>query len=108
MIGVIFEFASEIVEVRVDGNHVLFRSGTTPQWATIDNLNISYRGVCIEFPDLEKNPDWKQEAICRFKKKIADMITEEEKINYIIDDLKKHGYIPKYKQRAGWRKTAVK
>ena len=108
MIGVIFMFASDMVEVRVDNNTVLFRSGINPGWATIEGLQLNYEGVCKEFPDLKGNPNWKQQAIERFKDKIACYRTEEEKMDYIIGDLKKYGYIPKYVQKGGHRVKRIK
>ena len=107
MIGVIFMFASEMVEVRVTGNNVMFRSGIMPMWATIEGLQLNYEGVCKEFPDLNGAPDWKSQAIGRFKDKIASFKTEDEKIGYISEDLKKHGYIPKYIQRGGHRPVKI-
>ena len=108
MIGVIFMFASDMVEVRVEGNHVLFRSGMTPGWATIDGLQMSYDGVCKEFPDLKGDINWKAQAVERFKDKIYSYETEVEKMDYIVNDLKKHGYIPKYVQKGGRRVKRVK
>lgn len=107
MIGVIFMFASDMVEVRIDGNHVLFRSGMNPMWATIDGLQISYDGVCKEFPDLKEQINWKAQAIERFKDKIASFETDKEKVGYIIEDLKKYGYIPKYIQKGGHRTKRI-
>lgn len=107
MIGVIFMFASDMVEVRVNGNHVLFRSGITPMWTTIEGLNLSYDGVCKEFPDLEGQINWKAQAIERFKDKVASYKTEDERMNYIIEDLKKYGYIPKYYQKGGHRRKRL-
>jgi len=100
-------FASDMVEVRIDGNHILFRSGVHPSWATIDGLNINYEGVCKEFPDLKGDPTWKQQAVERFKDKVASYPTDDEKINYIIEDLKKYGYVPKYYQKGGHRRRRI-
>ena len=33
--------------------------------------------------------------------------TDEERVDYIIDDLKKWGYIPLYKQRQGHRPEKI-
>ena len=101
-------FASEMVEVRLDGNTVLFRSGINPHWATIDNLQLSYEGVCKEFPDLNGEANWRSIAIERFKEEVASYETEEDKMDYIVNDLKKHGYIPKYVQKGGHRVKRVK
>ena len=108
MIGVIFMFASDMVEVRVEGNHILFRSGMQPGFTTIEGLHLSYEGVCDEFPDLKGEPDWKAQAIERFKDKIASYDTDTEKMDYIMDDLKKYGYIPKYIQKGGHRPERIR
>ena len=108
MIGVIFSFAGEYVEVRINDNNVLFRSGTLPGYATIENLQLSKRGVCKEFPDLINNTDWRTIAIDRFKEKVSTYTTETDKMNYIIEDLKKHGYIPQYIQKGGHRVKRIK
>ena len=104
MIGVIFDYSGDKVEVRVTGNQVLFRTNQTgSQFTTIEGLKLDYKGVCREHPDLEKKENWKGEAIKRFKEKIKSYDTEEQKINYIINDLKKFGYIPCFIQKAGHR-----
>ena len=104
MIGVIFQFGSDIVEVRVDGFNVLFRTQQFGgAFAPIDGLNISHAGVIKEFPDLDNNPDWKKEAINRFKEKIKLYATEKDRMDYIIQDLKRYGYIPLYWQEKGFR-----
>lgn len=96
--------ASEVVEVRVHGDEVYFRSSNYgSMWAPIEGLKLNYEGAVREFPDLEGNPNWQVETIIRFKDKIREFRTEDEKISYIIEDLKKHGYIPKIKQRQGFR-----
>jgi len=108
MIGVIFMFAGEMLEVRVNGNDVIFRSGPNPIWATIEGLQLSKAGVIKEFPDLKDQVNWKEQAIERFKDKIAGFSTEQEKVNYIIEDLKQYGYVPKYTQKGGHRPQRIK
>ena len=108
MIGAILTLASEVVEIRVKENEVYFKSANNLTWATIDGLKLNYNGVIKEFPDLEGEPGWKQQAIERFKEKISKLKTEDEKIDYVIEDLKKHGYKPKYKQKQGFRPIPIK
>ena len=104
MIGVIFQFASESIEVRIDNKNVLFRTtNTNGAWATIDNIKLNYVGVCREHPDLELAKDWREQAIKRFKDKINKMETENEIKEYIIKDLTKFGYKPLWSQRQGFR-----
>ena len=66
-------------------------------------LKLNYSGTIKEFPDLKDNLDWRKIAIERFKKRIREMNNEEEISQYIINDLKKYGYIPKLKQKKGFR-----
>jgi hypothetical protein len=106
-IGVLFEYAAEPVEVRVEGNNVLFRTTQTGGWASIDNLQLDYSGVIKEFPNLKGNDNWRTEAIKRFKDKIKKFKTEQVRINYIINDLKQHGYVPRYIQKKGHRPKAI-
>jgi hypothetical protein len=107
-IGAVFEYASEPVEVRVDGANILFRTMQSGGWLTIDNIKLDYAGVVREFPDLEGSIIWKEEAIKRFKEKIKELKTEKLRIQYIINDLKKHGYIPRFMQQKGFRPEAIK
>jgi len=108
MIGIIFEFANEFVDIRVDGNNVLFRNNPNSGFVTIDNLKLNETGVIKEFPDLDGREDWKEEAIKRFKEKIASIETERDKIEYIKEDLKKYGYKPVAIQRQGFRTAKIK
>jgi len=86
VIGIIFQLASEVIEVRIDKEVVLFRTQGA-SFVTIDSLRLSYAGVCREHPDLELAKDWRQQAISRFKEKIKTMTTEEQRADYIIQDL---------------------
>ena len=109
MIEVLFYFGTEIIMVRIRGNHVTFvNSAMGAVESTIDGLKLSRAGVIKEFPDLKDSPDWNTEAIIRFKNKIKEMKTEEEIVDYIIEDLRKFGYIPKFKQKAGFRREVIK
>lgn len=93
MIGLIFRFGTDIVEVRIDGHQVLFRSsGFGSQFATIEGLKLSYQGVIKEFPELIDNPNWKIEAIAKFKDKIKELNDEKLITKYVEEDLSKFGY----------------
>ena len=106
-LGIIFQLASEVFEVRIDKGNVLFRTtSTNGAFGTIDNLQLNYVGVIKEFPDLKDSKEWRQEAIKRFKEKIKTM-NEIEASKYIIEDLIKFGYKPLYKQRDGFRVEAI-
>jgi len=108
MIGVIFQFASETIEVRVDGIKTLFRNGQSIGFITIDGLKLDKRGVLKEFPELKDNPKWQSIARERFKKKIGEYNTEMERMNYVIEDLRKYGYKPLYRMRQGFRPEKLK
>ena len=104
MIELMFEFLGDVVLIRIERNKVLF--GSTQfgaRLASIDGLKLDYAGVCREFPDLELSEKWREEAIQRFKKKIKEIKTEKEIALYLIDDLKKYGYIPRKMQVSGHR-----
>jgi len=104
MIGIIFQFASETIEVRIIGKQCLFRTGSFGgAFASLENLKLSRIGAIKEFPDLKDKENWKEEVIKRFNKKLADMKTEKERAEYVIEDLKKYGYVPLYLQEKGFR-----
>jgi prolyl-tRNA synthetase len=108
MIGVIFQFGNEIIETRINGNAVFFRNSSFgSNFVTIDYLNLSKDGVLKEFPDLKDDELWKQKAIERFKNKIKNMKSEEEIEKYITEDLIKYGYVPKYRQKSGFRPEVI-
>jgi len=109
LIGLIFSLGPEIVEVRVDKNSILFRNNqTNGMFTTIEGLKLDKPGVIREFPDLKDNDNWQNIARDRFKEKIKSFKTEMERADYIIEDLKKYGYTPKYRQRQGFRVERIK
>ena len=102
--GIVFRFANELVEVRVDGFNCLFRTSQFGgAFAPIDALRLDKAGVIREFPDLKDEEDWREQALTRFKEKIKTYATEKLRMEYIIQDLKKYGYIPLYWQEQGFR-----
>jgi len=103
MIGIIFQFAAETMEVRVDRESVYFRTPQSPGFTTINGLKLDKAGVLKEFPELKDNPKWQSIARERFKEKIKECENEMERVDYIISDLKKYGYKPLYLQRQGFR-----
>jgi len=108
MIGAVFKFGSEIVEVRVKDKNVFFRTSQHIEFGDIDGLKLNKVGVLREFPDLKDKEDWQKQAKERFKDKIKKMKTERERINYVIEDLRKHGYEPMYEQQSGFRPRKIK
>ena len=108
-IGTIFEFGSEVIEVRINGNNCLFRTKDYGgAFHPIDNLTLNKTGVIKEHPDLKDNKDWREEAIKRFKTKLKKMKSEKERMDYVIEDLKKYGYKPLFTQRDGHRPQKIK
>jgi len=109
MIGVIFEYGSEIVEVRIDHSNCYFRTGQFGgALSPIDSIKIDKAGSIKEHPDLKDRVDWKEETIKRFKKKLKSYDTEMERVEYVIKDLSKIGYKPIYIQRDGHRPQKIK
>lgn len=106
MIGVIFQQGMDFFRVNIRGNSIIFSDGLKE--TNLGGLKLNYSGVIKEFPDLKNDDNWKHKAIERFKEKIKSFKTEEEKADYIIRDLKKFGFIPKYKQKQGHRIEVIK
>ena len=108
MIDLIFYFGSDIIFIRIRGSTIMFtNSAYGSLWAPIDGIKISQEGVHKEFPDLINNSEWKTIAIQRFKEKINNLKTEDDVAKYITEDLKKYGYVPKYKQVQGFRRVTL-
>ena len=103
MIGIIFQFGTEIVEVRIQNGSVFFRTSQFQRFADITGIKLNKVGVVKEFPDLKDKEDWQEIARQRFKEKISKMKTERERADYIINDLKKYGYVPYSEQVSGHR-----
>lgn len=103
MIGIIFQFGSEIVEVRVQSSNIFFRTSQFQQWADIEGIKLDKVGTIKEFPDLKDNKDWEKIGKERFKEKMKTMKTEIERAKYVIEDLTKFGYKALFFQRAGFR-----
>jgi dynactin complex subunit len=100
-----FRFGSDIIEVIFDGNNVMFMDASSGMITSLEGLRISHDGVVKQFPDLKKREDWKKEAIERLKKHIKKFKNQNDKLNYVKDELVKYGYTPLYKQKAGFRPT---
>ena len=104
MIDLLFYFGNELILIRIDKNVVLF--GNTQygnRLASIDGIKLNKEGSIKEFLDLKDDSKWKEKTIQRFKEKINKFNSEKEIAKYIIDDLKKFGYVPKAMQVMGHR-----
>ena len=109
MITILFGFASDKVLVTIRENKISFSSTAMGAVeSTIDGLKLDYVGALLEFPDLEGKDNWKEEVIKRFKKKIRELPTEQDRADYIIYDLKKYGYVPEQIQKGGHRPKKIK
>lgn len=103
-IATIFQFMGEIVEVRIIDSICFFRTQQFGgQYSTIEGLRLDKNGVIKEHPDLIDKENWREEAIKRFKDKLKTYKTQEEQMDYVINDLKKYGYQGLYLQRTGFR-----
>ncbi len=100
-----FKLGSEIVEVIIDGDNTLFRDTASGTTTTIHGLKLSKAGAIKEHPDLKDDEEWKTKTLDRLKEHIKKLKTEDKKINYIKDELAKHGYESMFKQKAGFRPT---
>ncbi len=103
MIGIIFNYGNEVVEVRIDGMKCFFRTSQFHKFATLEGLKLDKKGVIKEFPDLKDNENWRDESIKRFENKMEKLDNENERMRYIIKDLSKFGYKPMYYQKQGYR-----
>jgi len=103
MIGLIFQFGTETIEVRIQRNNVFFRTSQFMNFVDIDGIKLNKVGVIKEFPDLKENKEWQKISRERFKEKIKKMETERERADYITQDLKKYGYKPLWEQQQGFR-----
>jgi hypothetical protein len=109
MIDYIFYFGNEVILIKVDGANVTFgNTSYGAMMAPIEGLKLDKQGVIKEYPDLAYAEDWREEAIKRFKFKIKEMATEKEIGEYIINDLKRYGYIPYMKHIKGFRPISLR
>ena len=107
MIGCVFTLGTEVVEIRIQGNQLLFRTSTFgSQFADITGLKFDFQGVIAEYPDLKDKADWKEQAIERFKMKLSQFQSEKDKMKFIIHDLSRWGYVPYAVQEQGKRELS--
>jgi hypothetical protein len=109
MIEIILYYGNEVILVRIEGTKIEFgNSSYGNKLASIDGIHLDRSGTIKEFPDLKDREDWKKEAITRFKNYINKLKSEDERADYIIKELRTKGYIPKYKQKKGFRPIIIK
>jgi len=102
-----FQLGNELIKVRIEGANLTFANSQTnfTQFVPIEGLSLSKEGILKEHPDLKGKPDGeiRQEAIKRFKKHIKKLKENQKIRDYIIEDLKKHGFVLISEQRKGFR-----
>lgn len=103
-----FSKASERMIVRIIGENVLFIDPQNNIIAPIEGLSLNKQGTIKEYPDLKDDKDWKQKAIQRFIDKIKSFKTENERMDWVISEMKEMQYTPMYKQRQGFRTERIK
>lgn len=99
MIRAIFEFGGKRIRAEAISNVVLFYD----EEGHMLGFQLSYDGVCKEYPDLKNDPEWKRKAIEREMDIIKNLPNENARIDYVIAELRKIGYKPLVKQRDGFR-----
>jgi hypothetical protein len=104
----VFQQGSERMAIRIIGSNVLFIDLQNNIVAPLEGLKLNKKGVEKEYPDLKGDSDWKQKAIQRFVNKIKNFKTEEERSNWLIEEMKSMGYTPLYKIRSGFRPQKIK
>ncbi len=108
MIKAQFRLASDIIDVVVRGNELLFMDVGTGAITTLDGIRFSKAGVLKEHPDLKDEIDWKKIAIERLKEHMKKFEKEMNKMIYVKEELIKFGYEPLNLQRAGFRPQKFK
>ena len=109
MISTLFQYGSEVVEVRINQTICLFRTANTyGGFVPIEGIKLEKAGSIKEHPDLKDNKNWKNETIKRFKEKIKTLNNEKQRMKYIISDLTKHGYKATHYQQEGFRPIKIK
>ena len=108
---VTFEFAGQRTVIRVIGTNVLFVDLQTNMMSPIEGLKFNPEGIKKEYPDLKDIGDKKELqriATERFVEKIKNLPSETERVNWLIEEMKSMGYIPKIKQRMGFRPQKIR
>ena len=102
----IYYYGKEIILVRLLDGSLAFAKvqGQNIQFAPLEGLKFSESGMLKEMPELKNLPfdEMKKKAIQRIKEKIKSM-KEAEQVEYLKDDLGKHGYLLKFVHKQGFR-----
>ena len=108
MIKGTFRLGGDVIEIILQGGDIQIFDVSSGIITTLEGLKISKEGVIKEFPDLKDNEEWKKIGLQRLKEHIKSFNYLDDKLNYIKEELEKHGYESLYKQRVGHRPQKFK
>ena len=107
-----FVLADTIIRVKIEGNNITFSDVSTnyQTFVPLECLKLSVAGIIKDHPDLlgKSDVEIKKEGLKRFKEKIKGMGSEVEVKNYVVEELKPHGYVLKMIERPGYRPEIIK
>ena len=104
MIRLHFDFGGDRIMVEIKGKSLMFGNISKDNFMVpVDKLKLDHKGIIKEFPDLKNDSKWKDKAVKRFKSHVSNLKSEDERAEYVIDDLKHHGYKAKLKEKSGFR-----
>jgi len=107
-----FRKGTDLVAIKVMNKQLFFTKwqGGLIKYSPIDNLRLNPAGIVREFPDLKGKPieEIKRIALQRLKNHIKKKKTKREIMDYLVKDLKKHGYTFVSYQFPGHRMVRVK
>lgn len=103
----VFQLGGEVIDVIIQGNNLMFHD-SSGMITTLEGLKLDKSGVVKEFPDLKEDEDWRKKAIERFKEHYKTMKQENDKLDYVKNELTKFGWTPLFFQPAGFRPKKFK
>ena len=106
--GIMFEYRGETVELRYTDNNLLVRSSTYGSEFSYIYSSFDKDKVSNEFPELINDDDWRQKAYHKLLEKLNSYNTDDNKIKYLINELKPYGYIATHIIKQGHRVQRVK
>jgi len=112
MIDLIFEYATELVIVRIQGKSITFATSALGlnYFAPIESIKLSVKGILKEYPELAGKPEGeiRMEGIRKLKEKLNNFEGENEIKKYVIEELERQGYILKSIKRQGFREAYIR
>lgn len=102
-----FVNGTQLMAIKLIGGVLYFanQKGHYVSYSTIDGLSLNVSTILEEFPELKgkETAEIKRIARERFKEKIKGMTSPKQIENYLIEDLKKHGWRLYMSQKKGHR-----